>query len=339
MNLSDDTLQKTIDGNGYGEVQMPLVSVVMPVFNAALFVDQAVSSICLQSYKNLEIIIINDGSCDGTAGILKNLEKSDPRIIVKTNERNMGLVYSLNLGIALASGKYIARCDADDIAHECRIAKQVEFLESNQSISLVGVDQILVNEDLLTVSESRFPKSFLACCLTAPFSSPVSHTWLARKSLYERLGGYRDLCPVEDYDFLLRAISSNFRFCNLSYQGMKIRVSTTGITATNGLRQIRAFREVRRYFFRRLFGFSEPSLQSFKRKLNLNEIKSASYLLALNEWLQAKGRVGFCRQLCVAIKCCAISTEFFFFLSRRIIARAIVEFEYLLLAFMKKNLK
>lgn len=115
-----------------------LVSVIIPCYNAVLYVEKAVRSIMNQSYKNLEIIVIDDGSIDGSTEILKKLSKEDKRIIYIRNEINIKLIATLNKGIKLSRGKYIARMDADDISHKTRIEEQVLFFQKNPNVFILG---------------------------------------------------------------------------------------------------------------------------------------------------------------------------------------------------------
>jgi len=113
------------------------VSIVMSVYNAQKYLDEAIESILNQTYSNFEFIIINDGSTDKSLEIIENYAKKDSRIIV-INRENKGLIYSLNEGIRKANGKYIARMDADDISLPQRLEKQVEFMEKNKNIGICG---------------------------------------------------------------------------------------------------------------------------------------------------------------------------------------------------------
>src|SRR5256885_1916657 len=107
--------------------ELPLVSVVLPVYNAQKYLRDAIRSILDQDYPTLEIIIIDDGSADNSSQIISGF--TDKRIFHISNEKNSGLIYSLNLGFEIANGKYIARMDADDICLQGRFRAQVEFLE------------------------------------------------------------------------------------------------------------------------------------------------------------------------------------------------------------------
>ena len=97
---------------------MPIISVVMPVYNAESFLEEAINSILRQTFYDFEFIIINDGSTDKTEEII--LSYKDSRILYQKNEKNSGIVYTLNKGFSIASGMYIARMDADDISHNDR---------------------------------------------------------------------------------------------------------------------------------------------------------------------------------------------------------------------------
>jgi glycosyltransferase involved in cell wall biosynthesis len=113
-----------------------LVSVLMPVYNAERYLEEAIDSILNQTYTNFEFIIINDGSVDRSKEII--LSYNDSRIAYYENERNLKLVESLNRGFLLCRGKYIARMDADDISFPDRIEKQVAFMEAHPEVGLLG---------------------------------------------------------------------------------------------------------------------------------------------------------------------------------------------------------
>lgn len=114
-----------------------LISVLMPAYNAAEYIREAIDSILTQTFTDFEFVIINDGSTDATEEII--LSYSDERIQYYTNKCNMGIVKTLNRGIDLCRGKYIARMDADDISMPNRLEKQVRCLETNPHIVACGV--------------------------------------------------------------------------------------------------------------------------------------------------------------------------------------------------------
>ncbi|WP_017292814.1 glycosyltransferase family 2 protein [Geminocystis herdmanii] len=130
----------------------PLVSIIMSVFNEEKYVADAIESILNQTYQNWEFIIINDGSIDGTESIINQYQ--DHRIRYFYQE-NMGLTKSLNKGIALSQGKYIARIDADDRSLPTRIEQQVNFLENNITFVLIGSYYYNVDISTMILSISK----------------------------------------------------------------------------------------------------------------------------------------------------------------------------------------
>ena len=119
-------------------MERPLVSVLMPAYNAGHTIARALDSIINQTYKNLEIVIINDHSNDVTSEILELYMKRDKRIHVYTNQLSSGVAGALNYGLSLCGGKYIARMDADDVSHLNRIEKQVDYMEDNPEVGILG---------------------------------------------------------------------------------------------------------------------------------------------------------------------------------------------------------
>ncbi len=122
----------------------PEISIVLPAYNCESFLKEAIESLLNQTFKDFELIIINDGSTDKTEDVIKNF--SDPRIIYKKNEKNSGLVYTLNKGIDIAKGKYIARMDGDDISLPARLEKQKEILDEYPDIAVAASTITFINE-------------------------------------------------------------------------------------------------------------------------------------------------------------------------------------------------
>ncbi len=114
------------------------ISVLMPVYNCENYVSDAIESILNQTYTNFEFIIINDGSHDSTSEIINKYAKVDSRIKIINHSENKGLIYSLNEGIDIAKGEYIARMDADDISLTDRFQKQIAYLDENKDVGLLG---------------------------------------------------------------------------------------------------------------------------------------------------------------------------------------------------------
>lgn len=137
--------------------KQPLVSIIMPVFNAQNFVDQAIESILGQTYSNFEFIIIDDASTDNSWSIIKTYAKKDNRIKIFRNKINMGVSFTANKAIKIASGKFLVRMDADDISFSNRIETQLNFLKQNPKIVTVGSQCIVIDDQNKNIGNKTFP--------------------------------------------------------------------------------------------------------------------------------------------------------------------------------------
>lgn len=155
--------------------RQPLVSVLMSVHNDLQYLRESVDSILNQTLGDFEFILVNDGSTDGSGDLLKDL--SDPRVKLLANPSNIGLTASLNLGLDLARGKYLARMDADDLSEPPRLQRQVEFLEAHPQIGIVGCSRHLINEEGKTIAIAPAMEDDLAirwkCLMGNPFAHPT----------------------------------------------------------------------------------------------------------------------------------------------------------------------
>lgn len=195
----------------------PLVSVIIPCYNTEKYVEQAVRSIMSQTYKNLEIIITDDCSTDGTFSILQKLAAEDSRIKLYKNETNLKIVKTLNNMILQANGKYIARMDADDISLPKRIEKQVLFLEQNSDFSFCGTNAYKIDENEKIVGKSFLPetfednKFFLKFYSTFYHPTMMIHSGVYKKNLYDQ-----NFLYAEDYELWTRLIfKENLKGANL----------------------------------------------------------------------------------------------------------------------------
>lgn len=190
------------------------ISVIMPVFNAEKHLKDSIESILNQSCKEFEFIIINDGSTDSSFNIIKKYEKQDKRIIV-ISRKNKGLVESLNDGIKISKGEYIARMDADDISHINRFEKQLRFIEKNNIdicgtyVDIIGNDnnsEIVnwYNIDLDNVSVEEFLLKRGTLCHPSV---------IINRQTLKKLGLYSSkYSAAEDYDLWVRALKEKCKF-------------------------------------------------------------------------------------------------------------------------------
>lgn len=136
----------------------PLVSVIIPVLNAAPYLNKALDSVIFQSYRNIEIICIDDGSIDDSLAILNAYQNKYPEIIkVYKNKKNLGVALTSNFGISKAKGEYISRFDADDIMLPDRVYKQVMYLNSHPNVVVVGGQVELISDDSHKIGNKMFP--------------------------------------------------------------------------------------------------------------------------------------------------------------------------------------
>lgn len=212
---------------------MARVSVLMAVYNVEAYVAEALASIQSQTYTDIEMVIVDDGSTDGTLRIVEQIASADSRIKIVRAPRNLGLPLALNLGLAFCHAPFIARMDGDDIALPARLEKQLQFLEDNSDITLVGCATSAIDElgrPIPGLGVSLMPITQEAIARTLLLASPCYHIWLARREVYDTLSGYREISVAEDYDFLLRAITTGFCITNLPEPLMLIRTRSGNIS-------------------------------------------------------------------------------------------------------------
>lgn len=150
-----------------------LISVILPAYNAELYLREAIDSVLTQTFTDFELIILNDGSTDQTENII--LSYVDSRIVYVKNEQNLGLIGTLNKGMALAKGKYIARMDADDICFPERFEKQIAFLENNKEYIICGTSAYRFHNDILDRKAFNVPLSDESIRVRLLFNSGFIH--------------------------------------------------------------------------------------------------------------------------------------------------------------------
>lgn len=208
----------------------PVVTVLLPVFNASKHIQAAIKSILKQSFFDFELLVIDDGSSDGTVAAVQMFE--DKRICLIKNDANMGVARTLNRGLNMARGIYIARMDADDICHRHRLTKQIQFMEQNPSVGVAGTwvryfgDQPPVIDR--TPTGCDVVKAFLL------FDNPLYHpSIIIRKSLLDQFTLRYDstYSRSEDYELWIRA-AEYFPLDNLPESLLKFRCHKGSITST-----------------------------------------------------------------------------------------------------------
>lgn len=208
-----------------------LVSIILPIHNAELFLAKTMNSLLSQSYTNLEIICMNDGSTDSSLQILQSY--TDERIKIINQPKNKGLIQNLNEGIQLANGKFIARMDADDIATIDRIEKQVDYLNNNPEDFIVASTVQFINEldenienwklDRQTIDSNTIRKKMMQeSCIAHPsvmFRSEIKHYQYQATQVH-----------CEDYGLWLALLSDKKIFAKINEPLLFYRVHSQSIT-------------------------------------------------------------------------------------------------------------
>ncbi len=190
---------------------MPKVSIVMPTFNNDIYLQASIESILFQSFRDFEFIIIDDGSTDLTPTMLAMVK--DPRVRIIRHESQLGLIASLNHGLSVAKGEYVARMDADDTSSLDRLMLQVHFMEAHPQIDLCGTGMILSRQNNLKMN----PQTHEEIRTWLLFHTCISHpTVMLRSSTIERLQiRYNPDFPyAEDYE-LWNRIAPLVKMANL----------------------------------------------------------------------------------------------------------------------------
>ncbi len=210
-------------------IEVPLLSVIMSIFNGEKYVKETVESVLNQSFRDFEFIIVNDGSTDGTSEILRSFKDERIRII---NQENRGLTKSLNRSIGGSEGRYVGRIDCGDIAFEKKFEVQLNFLEGNRDIYGVGTWANLIDEKGNMVGMLKYPTEYEKIRKVILRYNPFVHPSLVfRKEMFDEIGLYDESFEfAQDYDLMLRAVS-RFNIVNLPEVLLNYRVSEEAISS------------------------------------------------------------------------------------------------------------
>lgn len=249
---------------------VPDISVILPVYNSEKFLREAIESILNQSFRNFELIIINDGSSDNSEAIIQSF--SDERIVYVRNEKNLGLIATLNRGIKMARASFIARMDNDDIALQNRLKKQFEYLVAHPEVAVVATRLIIIdengkesgywNDDFETRTReeiaTRMPK---LNCIGHP-------TVMMRKDIITRFGYDRRFRDSEDWGLWLTLLSNGYHIDKIDETLLKYRVHEKGTTVLTNQKSVS--RKIIAFKFKYLTGkivrlaFKIPDLKVLK---------------------------------------------------------------------------
>ncbi len=216
------------------ESKQPLITVLMPCYNAMPFLPMAIESIMDQTYTNLEILCINDGSTDDTAQVLEKYAKEDPRIRVVHNEANLNLIRSLNKGIDLSNGEYIARMDADDISARDRMEIEFNFLVNNPQVDVVSSGMRVMTEKGKVVSkESPRQNTTMGCFFASFFYVPFHHApMMARSNVFRQNLFINEnyVLHAEDFELFSRILRNRLSVQNIDHLLYDVRLNSQSVS-------------------------------------------------------------------------------------------------------------
>jgi glycosyltransferase involved in cell wall biosynthesis len=230
--MEEDRREDARDLRGAG-MSRPLVSVVMSVYNEEGYLKDTIQSILNQTLPDLEFIIINDGSTDGTQEILVIFSVMDERIRIIPSSENMGIAGALNMGIRQALGKYIAIMDAGDISHSRRFEKQVEFLEKRKDVYILGTQGQWIDVNHRVIGSWRLPLSVSDKDIFRT-GGAIHPSIMVRRELFDLIGFYDpELEMSQEFEIYLRALKNGFGMANLNDPLISVMERTDGMTLTH----------------------------------------------------------------------------------------------------------
>ncbi|MCX7986905.1 MAG: glycosyltransferase [Bacteroidales bacterium] len=270
-------------------MQKALVSVIIPCYNVEIYVEEAIYSIMNQTYKDLEIICIDDGSKDRTGEILQKLSHEDSRIIYIQQKKNLKIVETLNRILPLTKGEFIARMDADDICTIDRIEKQVNFMQKHPEIAVVGSWAIKFGKITRkwtppTSSEDIVEELFLG--------SPIPHSVVMfRRSILKDIIYDKNYLYVEDYK-LWFDLSKKYKLANIPEFLLYYRIHSSQTCFENPVQTMNLKKlkiEIINYYLAK-YGTS-ITIEDFFGIKSLNLLKIAKTKVPRNLYLMMKTSV------------------------------------------------
>lgn len=261
---------------------IPIISVILPVYNGEKYLRLALESVLRQTLADFELIIINDGSTDKSEEII--LSYPDPRITYIKNPKNMGLIFTLNKGLYLSKGQYIARMDTDDISELNRFESQVKIMDNCPEVSVCGTWARAIDENGNFLFVMKSPSGWLLKYNYWKPSPLIHPSVMIRKS---HLKNFRfGTVPVvaEDYDLWLK-LSQEYHLYNVQKCLLSYRFHSSSISHTK--RQLQLVSSYNS--FRHVIGFKNISFDQYKSlssvEFNLGVVERWKLSLKLGEYI------------------------------------------------------
>lgn len=257
---------------------------------------KAIESVLHQTLTQFEfLIILDEPSNRELEQIIRQYAQDDGRIRFLINERNRGLIFSLNRGLAEAQGDYIARMDADDMCERTRLARQWDYLQSHPETVLVSTNRIEIDEqDNVLVYSRHLPTDEETIRKLMRYENCIYHpSVMFCKDAVQTLGGYRDFYAAEDYDLWLRMLSAGMHVGIIDEYLLRYRIGSTSLSQNNAMVQRYTTKYIRKLYDRRRQGkeerFSQKALAAYlarhcsPRRIRRYNSASRLYLMAWRE--------------------------------------------------------
>ena len=268
----------------------------MSVYNENIkWIEEAIYSIINQSYQDWELIIIIDNPEleNEKKTFLEKMARKEKRIILLYNQKNLGLAQSLNKGIEIAKGKYIARMDADDVAIPERFERELNFIQK-ENADMVSTNAIYIDENSVELKKGspieKNPEKKLI------YTNTIIHpSVMMNKSSLAEVGGYRNFRKSQDYDLWLRMLSSGMKIRCLNEYLMKYRIRTSSLSNSCRLEQYYFNLYQKRLYKQRIKNgtdsFSEYNLQKYIKQKHITSWKNIRCLKCMEELEKTKAKM------------------------------------------------
>lgn len=265
----------------------PLVTVLLPCYNAERFLRPTLDSIVQQTYRHLEILAIDDGSRDGTSRILAEYAARDQRVRLMPNDGNRGLIFTLNRGVSLAGGELIARMDADDMAVPDRIETQVAFFAAHPNTEVLSSDVSYVGTDgqlLYNPAPHRFTAPTLRFLMF--FFNPLCHpTVMGRRGVFVKYPYAADAVHSEDYELWQRMVAEGIVIRNVPRRLLRFRSNAGSVSSRHAAQQSELFLRISAASIQSYFGLAiDPEVHRILTNRMLHgTVRGASLKTALRQ--------------------------------------------------------
>ena len=260
----------------------PLVSIVMATYNdKPLYIKKSINSILSQTYKNFEFLILDDSTNKETIDVIDKYS-NDKRVRIFREFKKLGFVSSLNKGLKLSKGEYIARMDGDDVSSRDRIEKQVEYLNTHQSTDILGGQINVIDENDKVTGARSYPTGGLKLLAFFTIRTPIAHpTVMFRRTIVDAGYHYDETFKkAKDIDFWIRLYNAGFKFRNLPDVLVNFRVESGFMEkrVTNHEQEDYVLKARRKNFTwsKPLFSIANL-LMSYVRKFTPDKLKAKQY--------------------------------------------------------------